>query len=232
MAVSRMFATRLKKLREISGLNQTQLADNLGVSRGSISYYENCERVPDIEFLDKVSAFFNVSVDFLLGYSENIHKSYTEAGAVTGLSDKAIDILRREYVDTDLLNEIIEDENFVKFLELFGYYCSAYNGFRGIYMKHIYSNDYFTYLLTKLLMEILENIALKKSSDNTVTNKDLDKEQENMVAFDNHIQAIAKQINEEAKIEFEEYLKSHHEELSVQEKIYKHFNNFNMGEKK
>ena len=46
--VNERFAERLRDLREAAGLTQKQLADELGVSRGSISYYENCERVPDI----------------------------------------------------------------------------------------------------------------------------------------------------------------------------------------
>ena len=91
MEVSTIFAHRLKELREVSGMSQTQLAEKLGVSRGSISFYENGERVPDINFLDKVSVFFGgIPIDYLLGYSENKKEEYVEIGSVTGLSDKAI----------------------------------------------------------------------------------------------------------------------------------------------
>ena len=61
------FAVKLKALREQSKLNQAELGEALGVSRGSISFYENGERTPDIGFLKRVSAHFNVSADYLLG---------------------------------------------------------------------------------------------------------------------------------------------------------------------
>lgn len=51
------FSKRLKTLRETAELTQEQLAKELKVSRGAISYYEKGERTPDIEFLDSVSEF-------------------------------------------------------------------------------------------------------------------------------------------------------------------------------
>ena len=48
------FSRLLKELRESKGLKQAELAEKLGVSRGSISFYENGDRVPDIEFLGTI----------------------------------------------------------------------------------------------------------------------------------------------------------------------------------
>ena len=70
MDIKNNFAGRLKLLREENNLSQTQLAKALGVSRVSISYYENSERTADIEFLYKVSNFFNVTTDYLIGVSD------------------------------------------------------------------------------------------------------------------------------------------------------------------
>lgn len=50
------------------------MADALGVSRGSISYYENGERTPDIGFLAQVKEYFRVELDYLLGYSDRKYK--------------------------------------------------------------------------------------------------------------------------------------------------------------
>lgn len=64
-----IFSRRLKELREESGLSQALLAEELGVSRGSISYYENGDRTPDVEFLAKAKAYFGVDYEYLLGES-------------------------------------------------------------------------------------------------------------------------------------------------------------------
>jgi len=93
MNVKKAFATKLKTLREDSGLSQTELADTLGVSRGSISFYENNDRTPDIEFLEKVSTFFNVSCDYLLNKHTNKTHELENMQIMTGLSQKACEIL-------------------------------------------------------------------------------------------------------------------------------------------
>ncbi len=86
------FGERLKQLRTESGLSQDALAKKLGISKGSLGFYETCKNTPDIEFLNAVSNYFKVSPDYLLGYTEN-QTNDTNLQAVcdfTGLSDKAI----------------------------------------------------------------------------------------------------------------------------------------------
>lgn len=66
----KLFSDRLRKLREENLLSQTLLAEELGVSRASISYYENGDRTPDVEFLKKAKAYFCVDYEYLLGESD------------------------------------------------------------------------------------------------------------------------------------------------------------------
>lgn len=70
MEVKECFAQRLKILREDRGLSQAELAEKVGVSRGSISFYENGDRVPDIEVLSKIQKYFDVDFNYLLGASQ------------------------------------------------------------------------------------------------------------------------------------------------------------------
>lgn len=86
------FASRLKKLREEHGLSQTELADKLGISRGSISFYENKSRVPDINILLALCNHFFVSSDYLIGLTDD-PKQVPTATQDTGLSYSAIDRL-------------------------------------------------------------------------------------------------------------------------------------------
>ena len=62
-----MLNKRLKELRELFGMNQIQLARKLGVSKQSISNWENDNIQPSIEMLIKIAQLFSVSTDFLLG---------------------------------------------------------------------------------------------------------------------------------------------------------------------
>lgn len=69
MNVSEIFAIKLKMLREENNLSQSQLAEILNVSRGSLSFYEHDGRTPDIEFLATCAKYFDVTIEFLMGYS-------------------------------------------------------------------------------------------------------------------------------------------------------------------
>ena len=60
-------AKRLIKLRKEKGLSQNALAVQLGVSRSAIAGYETKGREPDIHMLISLADFYNVSVDYLIG---------------------------------------------------------------------------------------------------------------------------------------------------------------------
>ncbi len=58
---------RLKALREEMEVTQADLAKALNVSSRRISSYESSNQEPDIDTLCKMAAFFGVSVDYLIG---------------------------------------------------------------------------------------------------------------------------------------------------------------------
>lgn len=59
----------LKQLRKQNKKSQQEIADFLGVNRGTYTNYELGKREPDFETLKKLAQYFNVSIDFLLGYT-------------------------------------------------------------------------------------------------------------------------------------------------------------------
>lgn len=65
------FPERLRKLRENAKLSQIDLAKIMNVSNGSISKWERGERQPDYDTLKKISNFFNVTTDYLVGQSDS-----------------------------------------------------------------------------------------------------------------------------------------------------------------
>ena len=62
---------RLRELREKSHVSQVKLAIDLGLSQNSISRYENGEREADYATLISIADYFDVSLDYLLGRTDN-----------------------------------------------------------------------------------------------------------------------------------------------------------------
>lgn len=61
------FGTRLAALRKKAGYTQQQLADELGVSRRMVAYYETESEHPPANLLADLARVLNVSTDDLLG---------------------------------------------------------------------------------------------------------------------------------------------------------------------
>ncbi len=68
--VRECFSERLRGLRKGRKLSQDEFGAALGLSRGSISYYEKQSRTAPINVLYAVADYFGVSADFLLGLKE------------------------------------------------------------------------------------------------------------------------------------------------------------------
>lgn len=64
------FNERLKELREEKNLTQTKLANELLIDQRSLSFYELGKYEPNIDTIKRMSIFFNVSSDYLLGLTD------------------------------------------------------------------------------------------------------------------------------------------------------------------
>lgn len=84
-----MLNENIKKLRISRGLNQVELGKALGVAKQTISNWENNNIQPSIDMLLKISDYFSVSTDFLLGID---NRRYIE---ITGLTDKQLTHLQQ-----------------------------------------------------------------------------------------------------------------------------------------
>lgn len=58
---------RLRLLRIEKGMTQQDVADYLGISRGTISKYETGELEPNVDTLVKLANMYHVSLDYLVG---------------------------------------------------------------------------------------------------------------------------------------------------------------------
>lgn len=74
----------IKQLRQSRNLSQVDLARALGVTKQSISNWENNNIQPSIDMLIHLAQFFSVSTDFMLGLDE---RKYIE---INGLTDQQL----------------------------------------------------------------------------------------------------------------------------------------------
>ena len=61
---------RLKKLRKSRNISQLKLSIELNTTQNTISRYENMERQADYEMLIKIADYFDVTIDYLLGRTD------------------------------------------------------------------------------------------------------------------------------------------------------------------
>lgn len=70
MRIPTKFGTRFKELREEARLNQVQVAEALNIIKQTVSRYEKNQREPEYHDLIRIADFFNVSLDYLLGRTD------------------------------------------------------------------------------------------------------------------------------------------------------------------
>ena len=69
----------IRRFRRSMDMTQEQLAEQLGVSFQSVSRWENGTTYPDMELLPALARIFSVTVDVLLGMSDEERKKQFEA---------------------------------------------------------------------------------------------------------------------------------------------------------
>lgn len=79
-----MIADKIKLLREKSGLTQSELAKQLGITRSGVNAWEMGISVPSTQYVVELALFFDVSTDYLFDLNK------TASVSVEGLSDREI----------------------------------------------------------------------------------------------------------------------------------------------
>ena len=62
---------RLKELRKQKQITQIALQMQTGIEQALISKYENGERVPPTDVLIRLADFYQVSMDYIMGRTDN-----------------------------------------------------------------------------------------------------------------------------------------------------------------
>ena len=99
---------RLKALRNERNISQTELGNLLGVTKVSVSGYENGTRFPSMDILIKILDVFDVSADYMFGREVDSVCEDDESVSII-LSKNDIEIIREIRGKPTLYNQIAKD---------------------------------------------------------------------------------------------------------------------------
>jgi len=100
----------LKKLRKYKGYTQQNIADHLNIAKSTYSRYENGSIKLDPETIIKLSIFFDVASDFLLGIIDQPLSNKNLSFLRTLKSENDVGKIQEQFNVTIGGKEISEDE--------------------------------------------------------------------------------------------------------------------------
>ena len=98
------FSERLKKLRKDTGLTQVDVASKLGISQQAYASWERGVKKPTQDNLVKIAQVLNVSVDYLVGNSEEKTDELDNIELLFRMNSKGLtkeekDIFKKELIE-------------------------------------------------------------------------------------------------------------------------------------
>lgn len=113
--ISKAIGKRINALLAKKFKRQKDLATALGVNDNTISYFVSGKRMPNTEQIIKISDFFGVSADYLLGLSDTptTDKDIQFICEYTGLSEKSVEKLHTKLANSIMKKSIDGEKVFV-----------------------------------------------------------------------------------------------------------------------
>lgn len=116
------FALRFKVLREKLGASQSEMAERLGISQQSVSFYEKGERLPDYYVLNRICNETGCSIRYLFGYQESMSDYNDDWHKDLGLSDEALHFIRvLPDKEKEILDNLLNSTAFEALLSVINY---------------------------------------------------------------------------------------------------------------
>lgn len=121
---------RLRYLRNSKKATQKKIANDLGIRPSVLSSYEVGDREPPLIMLNRISSYYNVTVDYLTGNSDSLtpeHKVLHNALEGSGLKSEVIDklALLPSEVRSFLFDTLLMNDYFYDLITLMQYYSTC-----------------------------------------------------------------------------------------------------------
>ena len=68
------YSGRIKYLRELADIKQKDLAESIGVTKATMSKYENDINIPSADILSKMADVLNTSTDYIVGRTNYLRR--------------------------------------------------------------------------------------------------------------------------------------------------------------
>lgn len=108
------FAERLKELRKQANLTQVELAKRLGIGQSSYADWERGRKKPTQENLVKISKVLSVSIDYLVGNSEEKLNDLDNIEFLFRMNSKGLTEEEKEIFKKELIEFMEERKNYFK----------------------------------------------------------------------------------------------------------------------
>lgn len=143
-----MIGERIKVLRTQKGMTQAALALELGIAKTTLAAYEQGKNEPSSETLIKISKFFNVSTDYLLGITNIQTTSLDIAFMIKYLGLTEHSLTELHLCNQNAINGNVNAQQKIETLNLlFSPQCNlleritAYLQFSATHFKNFYDNS-------------------------------------------------------------------------------------------
>lgn len=113
------FSERLKKLRKQAQLTQVDVAEKLGISQPAYASWERGVKKPTQENLVKIAQVLNVSVDYLVGNSEEKSDELDNMELLFRMNSKGLTEEEKEVFKKELIGFMEERKKVFKKLNRF-----------------------------------------------------------------------------------------------------------------
>lgn len=181
-----IFVQRLSALRKGKGMLQKECADKIGVDYSRYNKWESTGSKPNFDDLIKISSFYGVTIDYLLGRENVPKRDHADIAARTGLSEGAIAALEEMHSDSwqryapvvRAVNDLLEqrtdmEKHLLNLISMYLYYdLSGDTPFRTTNGDPVHTVD-LTYHNSKKGAAVMTSV-LKMNAHDIVSSKILD----------------------------------------------------------
>lgn len=94
---------KFRELRKEKGFTQKELSEMLNLNQTTVSHWELGTALPDVKTLIKLAEIYDVSIDFILGFSDYYYPDRIPTSSLSDDEKELVDTFRRMTKETQAI---------------------------------------------------------------------------------------------------------------------------------